>query len=482
MRMVLLRLEYLQNTFLCLPLTYICFGTILGISLAQQSIFIVLAIVVLAWVLFRFKIYLAVLLIISSLVIIQRVDSLYGKERQEKSNLNIGKTITNVEIVDLPEHKSKSTKVVVRSPEISERILLDCPLNLELRCGDILTSEIQLQEIPEIEEFDYAQYLHTQGIWYVAKSRSCSVDRNKATINSKITNGKTDIIRLLNKNLPESHTMLIAGLLWGQRANLSEEFENSLSRTGTTHIIAVSGFNVSIIIFMLLNFAGLIPRKVVIFITFLILFIFLFLVGFGNLPALRAGIMGGILLLTKSLGRRVSVINLLMLTITILLLMNPYSLYSISFQLSICAFAGVVGLTNSIEHYLGWLPGFLRSDFASTLAAIISTSPLTLSNFSVFSIVAPIVNLLVLPLIPLMMMLGIVQIISSFIGIGEFSALIVIPVYSYVVWVISLGGSFPFSSIDLEVGHQTIFIFYYLSLVIFLFERSYRNFSRIQTI
>ncbi len=472
------RIKYFNKIVLNLPLLYGAAGAILGSVFVQNKLLTIILSGILATVLIGVsrKVFMVFILCLIATVI--RTDSLYGSNKVERVESNFGRNISRIQIVDLPTHNTRSTRVTAVNKGIEGKILIDCPLDLTLKCGDIIEEELSLESIPDIEEFDYAQYLSTQGIWYTSKSRSCNVVGKSTSFDAELCNAKIGTIRLLNKSLPESHTMLVAGLLWGQRANLSQEFEENLSRTGTTHIIAVSGFNVSVIILMLLKLAGIIPRKVVVVLIAAILCVFLLLVGLGNLPAMRAGIMGAALLFSKSLGRKVNIVNLLLLTVIILIFINPYSIFSVSFQLSISAFIGVVGLTDKLELYLKKFPKFCRSDFASTLSAIISTSPLTVFNFSVFSLVAPIVNLLVLPLIPVMMLLGLIQIIFSTLGFERIFSLILMPVYSYAVWVINTGGSFPFSSISVQLDQQFIVVIYYLALSLILFESSYRGFNR----
>lgn len=269
--------------------------------------------------------------------------------------------------------------------------------------------------------------------------------------------------------------VLARGLILGGSSDFSDKMKVNLKRSGTSHIVAVSGYNVSIltiIIFDLLRKA--LSKKAAGIITPIFLIVFYFLTG-GSASVLRASIMGLIVLISRFVGRRVSAVHLLILSLSIMLTLNPYSIYDVGFQLSFTAISGIFFLSENLnllfERFVK-TKNILVKIFAETIAAQIYTLPILLSTFGLFSIVAPLANVLILPLVPGSMLLVFLSLIAGMINynfgilISSISAIFL----KFFLLVINSLGSLGFASILIKLSIIVAIVLYcaiiYLTIIL----------------
>jgi competence protein ComEC len=250
--------------------------------------------------------------------------------------------------------------------------------------------------------------------------------------------------------------VLARGLILGGSSDFSDKMKVNLKRSGTSHIVAVSGYNVSIltiIIFDLLRKA--ISKKAAGIITPIFLIVFYFLTG-GSASVLRASIMGLIVLASRFVGRRVSAVHLLILSLSIMLVLNPYSIYDVGFQLSFAAIAGIFFLSENLnllfERFIK-TKNVLVKIFAETIAAQIYTLPILLTTFGLFSIIAPVANVLILPLVPGSMLLVFLSLMAGMLN-GNFGILVssISAIFlKFFLLVINSLGSLSFASVLIKL-------------------------------
>lgn len=210
--------------------------------------------------------------------------------------------------------------------------------------------------------------------------------------------------------LPLKSASFLAGILFGAE-NQPKELKTAMKKTGTLHLIAMSGYNITIISSLIYQlFLWLpIPYFLVLPSTFLAIFLFVILVG-AESSVVRAGIIGGIGLIFKNIGRPFLLRNVILATALVMVLVNPRVLaFDLGFQLSFLAFIGIVYLAPYLEKYIK-----LKS-VAETLSAQILVAPLLLYKVGNFSLIGPVVNAIILPLIPYLMVLGGIILIFGFI-------------------------------------------------------------------
>ncbi len=214
----------------------------------------------------------------------------------------------------------------------------------------------------------------------------------------------------ISQAFPEPHASYLRGLLVGVRSTLPQSLKKAFAQTGTSHLIALSGYNVSIIADNLNSLFGSF--------RFSILGILIFILATGaSSSVVRAGIMGILALFARRYGHVFSASRALLIAVGIMVFVNPPILLGdIGFQLSVLATFGLIVLSGPIAKRLTWLPqrfGF-REAASATLAAEIFTLPLILYYFGGFSIFAPVANILVLVTIPATMFFGFVAALMGY--------------------------------------------------------------------
>lgn len=277
---------------------------------------------------------------------------------------------------------------------------------------------------------------------------------------------KAGLMEKINYFLPEPASGLVNGVLFGSRSGLSDTWLGLLMASGTIHIIALSGFNISIIVdFFRRIFAGT-SRTLAFWLPVIGILLFLFSTAFSA-SVVRAAIFGLFLLLARYLGRQEEPLISISLAAGLMVFQNPYVLTSdIGFQLSFAAFVGLVYLAPLIKPLLVW-SGFLADDLAVSLAATLATLPILSYHFGRFSLVAPLANLFIIPFVPWLMLSGILVAILGF-GwplLAKLMAVIPWLISDYIFKAAELFGKLRFAQYTYEIKTATLILGYYLVII-----------------
>lgn len=378
-------------------------------------------------------------------------------------------------ILKEPEISGKMRRIVVKNGNY--KILITAFAYPEYSYGDEIKLSCALKT-PENKTFDWRMYLAKDKIFYECeKAEIEKIGENKGNIAySFILKVKNNLNAKFFRMIPAPESGLMSGLILGGDDKLSKNVQDNFSRTGMTHIVAVSGYNVTIVAeyLMLLGiFIGLWRRQAFWFaVTGIILFIAL--TGFPS-SAVRAGVMGILLIWAMKNGRLANSQNAIIFAAVIMLLINPLLLrWDIGFQLSFLATLGIVYMYPLFQNYLmEWtsakdVPALLEILFL-TLSAQIFVLPVILFDFQKLSLISPLANLLVLPIIPLTMLLGFASVILSFIFYPlaqTFSWLAYFPL-KYETSVINYLADLKYSSIEVHLAWWGV-IFWYIVLILII--------------
>lgn len=287
------------------------------------------------------------------------------------------------------------------------------------------------------------------------------------SLNRKIYDLSEGFRQKLNKIYSGDSAALAYGLIFGANTDFSKDLKESFKRSGTSHLVAVSGYNVSIITAWLFgtlryiskNFAGVFS---------LVALIFFYLITGGSASLLRAAIMGSLILISRFIGRKVHPVHLIFLAASLILILNPYAIYDVGFQLSFFATSGLFFLAEPLEKLIsfGRFKSFILKIFSETLSAQIFVLPILIGNFGQFSLIAPISNILILPLVPLSMFmialsLAAFSLFQSFgILFGGLSEVLL----SYILIIINWSSKLPFASFNFKVQPVYGYLFGYLAV------------------
>lgn len=345
--------------------------------------------------------------------------------------------------------------------------------------GDQLRAAGRLEAPASLDRFDYPAYLARQGVYSIMPFPKIEVLPGAAGLApwGWLLDLKERLARNLSRALPEPQASLARGILLGLRASIPDGLMDSFNRSGTTHIIVISGHNLSLLAGYLLRAgAPLVGRRRALWLSLAAISLYTLLVG-AQPPVLRAAIMGGLFILGAYLGRQRESVVALALAAAAMASFQPLMLWDVSFQLSFAATAGLIFLSPVLLKGLQHLwpsPGgnrqaagarahrYLVESLSVTLAATIAVLPLLLINFQRLSLIAPMANLLVLPALPGIMLGGALTAGLGFLEpLGQFAGWVAWPFLTYMVAVVQVLAGMPAASLEVSDFQPGLAMAYY---------------------
>lgn len=340
---------------------------------------------------------------------------------------------------------------------------------------------------PASNGVDYRSYLAKDDIFTVSyypeisqsDLRLGSFERLRIGFSRAIFRVKNTFETSIDRSIHEPNAAFINGILLGSRAEIPTDIKNDFSRTSTTHILAISGYNITIIAMIISWFFLFFFRRPIAF-WFSVAGIAIFAILTGaQASVVRAAIMGVLVLLARREGRLSDPRNALVLTGALMVLISPRILrYDIGFQLSFAATIGLIYVAPLIEKYFEKLPNFFnfRETFVMTLSAQFFVLPLLIYYFKNLSLVSLPANVVILPVVPYAMLLGAITGVSGlilpFLGrlVGYFAWL----VSAFELGVIKLFAKPGWAAISVQFGWPALILAYIL-IVGFLFWLDSKN-------
>lgn len=332
------------------------------------------------------------------------------------------------------------------------------------------------------KEFDYINYLRKDGIFYVMGYPKIEIvsSGNGSIIKSALFSAKGKFLEKINLAIAPPESLLMGGLILGERSSFEEGMRQKFIDTGTIHIVALSGYNVTIVAEWIMKIFAFLPHGLGFGAGILGILLFVMMAG-GQSTAVRAGVMASLALVARATGRNYDVGRALLLAGLIMIVLNPFLLrYDVSFQLSFIATVAVIFLAPKLEKYFWWItPKFgLRDVMAVTFSAYIFVLPFILYKMGNLSLVALPANVLVLPFIPITMILGF---LTGFTGI--FSSFLAVPIgyvsylfLHYELGVIDFFSNVPFATFSIPNFPIFLTLLIYTYFIYRLFGRSIKSF------
>ncbi len=354
-------------------------------------------------------------------------------EEERVSTIAQGFTLGNTEftgyVTEEPTEKHGKSVVAVSVlgglPGYRSNILVNLPSFHNLKIGQVCKFEGALVEPENFLEFDYKEYLERKNIYLISENpnfecRNIKEIRKGFFLRNILTDFKSDLVENVDAVLSEPQSSLLVGILFGQKRLFSNVFDGYVRMAGVSHVVAASGYNVSILVIAIGTAFGFLKSRLKITASLIAVWCFTLLSGLSS-SIIRACIMLTISLLALFYGRGNSVHISLPLTTTIFLLFDPYILYDIGFQLSLSATFGLVYISPILQKIAEKL--FQKRKFLileqyviPTMSCTISTLPVSVSIFQTFSIWSVPANTFILPIIENTMLWGFLSILTQFLN------------------------------------------------------------------
>ncbi len=321
--------------------------------------------------------------------------------------------------------------------------LVAVPRDTPVKYGDEVQVDGAPETPPDSADFSYREYLARENVFTLMRNARLYV----------IASGKGDVFwsamfafkaageQAIAQLLPEPSAALLTGILLGDDNGIPPDLKAAFAATNTAHIIAISGFNIAVLIGVLTYvlrrpaaflqarpatvsgnvfaraFSAL-SRHLVTFLILAFLILYTLLVG-ASASVVRACIMGALVVIALSFGRQSWAFNALAISAFVMTLLNPYVLWDVGFQLSFLATLGLLIYAPRLQYHLeSWLKKrvgdararqlveFFKDAFIVTFAAFIVTAPLIVAYFHRLSLIGFLTNFLALPVQPAIMIFG----------------------------------------------------------------------------
>ena len=378
-----------------------------------------------------------------------------ANERYLLSNTLIGKhEDLEVYIYSEPREKTNHTNVILAIDP--ETITKDKYSNSRLNTsGDILISAVipkypvvmlgqkcflngELKSPENYSDFDYEKMLGTKQIYLTAylENIRCVNESNGSLIRNKIYMFKKVIISQIEKKFTEPTASLLVGFIFGENRAFNNQLSDAFTNTGTSHIIAASGYNVNILLLGINSILAAVDKKIRSRVSIIIIWVYCILAGLSA-SIIRATIMASVAIIGSNIGKNRITLNALLITVCIMMIINPFEIYNVGFLLSVGSTLALIVVLPSIEKtIINFRASNILSDYkysqntiilqdakrilgdistngTQTIACTLVVLPILIVTFKQVSISTVIANILILPLVELALLICLIWILIN---------------------------------------------------------------------
>ncbi len=346
--------------------------------------------------------------------------------------------------------------------------------------GTRLEMNGRLETPPEFDTFSYKDYLARQNIHSLINTPQLTIlaENEGSPLKHAIYAFKARAQTAINRLIPDPQAALLSGILLGNDNGIAPDLADDFRNTGMTHVIAISGFNIAILIAILVRVSeSFLPRRGAVGFAIVGIILYTILVG-ADASVVRAAIMGGIYLIAnRLLGRPNFAYASLFLAGFVMTLFNPFTLWDVGFQLSFTATLGLMVYADPFTRWtrrrlLRWfnretvrsVMGLISESVLITLAAQVLTLPLMMAYFGQLSLISLPANALILPAQPGVMVWGGLATLTGMVVpvIGQLFGWIAWLFLAYTIGLVRLFAAVPGAAVPIEISTTGIIVLYAL--------------------
>jgi competence protein ComEC len=309
---------------------------------------------------------------------------------------------------------------------------------------------------------------HVYGTIAYPKISKLSI-RDESFIKKGIFSMREQIIYTFKKILPRDEAVFLAGLTIGAKGEFPQDLQTAMKKSGTTHLVALSGYNIMIVInVLMLVFAYVMKKRYAIMLTGFCIVLFSLFAG-AESSLVRAALLGSISIIAGLVGRSFDIRQAVILAAVAMTVVNPFVLiFDVGFQLSFAAFLGIAYCSPALMEFFHISEKHkVLKVLIDSFSAQLATLPIIALQFGVISVVGVISSVILLEFVPITMAFGFFGAFLSFVS----SFLASIPLLfagiflKFELWVIRLFGMVEFVEFN---THIFFFVIYYAVLIIFV--------------
>lgn len=338
------------------------------------------------------------------------------------------------------------------------RVAATLPRYPAVEPGDRIEVGGRVRERPDSP---YGEYLERIGAWGSLDGRDMRLLERQADPGTMLESVRRGAGDLLASVLPEPEAGLAAGILIGLRDRVDRTVAAEFTTAGVSHVVAISGWNIAIVAAAIAALAGKLGRRRRAVVTAIAIVTYICFAG-ASPSVLRAGAMAGVVLFARETGRAGRAAAALGWAAAVLLLADPRLVADAGFQLSTLATGGLIAwatpLTARLDRWTGRrAPAWLTESLGVSLAAQAATLPIVLASFGRLALIAPVVNLAVVPLVAPAMAAGIVAMLGAAaveLGAPNVAGMILAaPAWvalRLIVGIVDVAAAVPLASVSLE--------------------------------
>lgn len=366
-----------------------------------------------------------------------------------------------------PDEREKTSRLTFTPDNSDDQIILVTGKYPTHFYGERLIVRGKLERPENFEtnsgrEFDYINYLAKDEVYYLINWPNLE---SLGASESWLVSARGQLFRLknffltrINSVLPEPHASLLGGIVIGAKRGLSSEWQDRFRTVGLSHIVVLSGYNITIVAEAVMRFFSFLPMLWGIAGGASAILLFTLATG-ASTTAVRAAVMALVALLARATGRVYQSLDALFLTAFLMVLVEPkILLFDISFQLSFLATLGVIVGPSFLQRYFQKVPKEfgLREMTVVTISAQLFVLPWILYKMGQLSLVALPINLLVLAFVPVTMFFGFLSLV--FAPFAYLSYLFL----SYDLWLVEIFSVLPFASVNISYFPLWLVVLTYL--------------------
>ena len=379
-------------------------------------------------------------------------------------------------VCDWPEATEHGAKVTIRLHGLpgAKAVYYGDDDLLSLRPGDALSGTAWWNDVAAIGDGDLRQF-SSRGIYALL------YDRDTLTVqpapDMPLGYAPQYAAKALRDKLAQlwddpSVLGFLTAELTGDKSLLPESDYVAMQETGLAHIFAVSGLHCAFLVTLLSLLIPPTHRRTLCAVASAVLVFYMLLTGLS--PSVARACVMQLFLLSAPLFRRGSdPLTSLAAALTVILLVNPYAVGSVSLQLSFAATLGMVLLSGRLyKSFTGWYRGrnravraalsFLAANLAATLGALVFTAPLTAYYFNILSLVAPLAGLLAVPAAGYAFMSAFVSALLGLVWtpLGHLAGYVPLLLVKYILWVAHLLLAVPYHAVYFTNVYLRVWLLY----------------------